>query len=180
LQFLLSFFLNFIWPTAVCIPSFVASGFYFTYYTNHLFKTTKQNLDECILCREVKASALYISLNTILPACSSWFGAYVLADFLKTYPLPSVTKKILTNKTLRSVLFSDLKRIFVKTNKGFTPLFFKVFCFQYFLVNIISYFQAKQFYDIEDKLVFERNDFSIAINSPPENVVQKIYKFFKK
>ncbi len=34
----------------------------------------------------------------------------------------------------------------------------RVFCVQFFLVGFVSYFQAKQFYDMEDKFVFDKSD----------------------
>jgi hypothetical protein len=136
----------------------MANYSYYTYLTNHLFTTSKYDLKECLLCREFNANMFYVTITTLIPAFTSWASAYLFAFVTHAYPLPQIDIKTLKDKHLRSKAFVDLKKIFKKTNIGFSPALMRVFCVQFFLVGFVSYFQAKQFYDMEDKFVFDKSD----------------------
>ncbi len=125
---------------------------------------------------------MFMGMTTVVPAFTSWISACLFAFTTFSYALPVVDKKTLFDKRLRSECFADLKKIFVVTNKGFSTIFLRVFCVQFFVVTAMSFLQTKQFYDMEDNFVFSKSDFYDQFNKPghDQGAIKQMMSSFKR
>ncbi len=154
-------------------PAFAGSALLNIYFKDNLLKLSSYNLNECLLCREVKATGIYYGIGSL----ASFFGLYgsslLYANMLATYPIPKLSVKLIKDKAERAYFLKNYKTILKKTTKNFSPLFLKTSLTTIILTNIVLYLQQREFFSLESELSnFDINDIE-SLQVGQENLFNK-------
>jgi hypothetical protein len=149
---------------AILLPSLVGGVFAHNHFKKNLLKQSKYNVNECILCYELRSSLINLSIGSFIPPIASWSGLAITSYVLQIINPPKLSLEILKNKEQREKIFNYYWKLFKKTNTGFGFKFSLIIAFQLIAMSTLFYFMLEQFFNIEDKLELNQDDINDILN----------------
>lgn len=168
------------------LPSYSAAFFNELYIKNNLLQISSYGLNECLLCREIKATIMTYGIGTLFSLGGIYMGTLLVANLTQTYDIPKITKKRVLNIDDRKKLVNIYKRIFSSTTKKFSPLFMKMSIISFLSANVLYYMQKREFYSLEkelstfSKIDIENLNIQSGASFSKESAISKMIPFKKK
>ena len=132
------------------LPPITSGHFVESFFTSDLLKSTRT---ECLMCKELKTTFSHIMIASVLPTFMSWVLIMRSSQVAGFYHVPD-EKLLLQSSKARKYFFSNMKRIFLKTNQNVFGRLFINYSIQFIACSFVLFYQQKQFRETIEPLNF--------------------------
>ena len=129
------------------------------FFTSSLLKIQPT---ECLVCREIKANMMHLSVGSLFPTVFAWFVSFNHAALYNTYAMPNAEN--LSNPINRKRFLQHFKLIWTRTNKGAFARLMPNYLVQLFLCSGLLFMQQKQFKDTIESIRFTQAEINEVKN----------------
>lgn len=150
---------------SIIVPSLIGGSVAHSYFQNNILKQSKYNVNECMLCYELRSTLINLSIGTFIPPIASWTGLTITSYVLQLINPPELNFKTFEQKEQRLKAYNYYSKLFKKTNAGFGFRFSLIIAFQLVVMSTLFYFMLEQFFSIEDKLELTEDDINDLLRS---------------